>query len=253
MKMISWNVNGLRACIEKGFLGFLQSEMPDIIALQETKMQPDQLSVPFEGYYLYMNSAEKKGYSGTMVLTKNEPLHVSYGIGHETLDREGRAITLEFPSFYFLNVYTPNAQEGLKRLSLRTEWENKLLSYIKWLDEKKPVVYCGDLNVAHEEIDLKNPGPNRGNAGFSDEERSLLSRLLNSGFSDTFRTLYPEKKDAYSWWSYRFRARETNAGWRIDYFIVSNRLMPYVQDSQILSDIYGSDHCPVRLLMKEIK
>ncbi len=250
--MISWNVNGLRACIEKGFLGFLQSEMPDILAVQETKMQPDQLSVPFEGYHLYINSAEKKGYSGTMVLSKNEPLHVSYGIGHETLDLEGRAITLEFPTFYFLNVYTPNAQEGLKRLALRTEWEDSLLCYIKSLDEKKPVIYCGDLNVAHEEIDLKNPGPNRGNAGFSDEERSMLSKLLSSGFSDTFRTLYPDKKDAYSWWSYRFRARETNAGWRIDYFIVSNRLMPSVQDSQILSDVYGSDHCPVCLLMKEI-
>ena len=250
IKMISWNVNGLRACLEKEFLDFLRTENPDILALQETKMQPEQLQADFSGYHCYINSAEKKGYSGTMVLTKKEPLQVTYGIGHSELDREGRAITLEYPTFYLLTVYTPNAQEGLKRIQLRTEWEDCLLSYLKKLDETKPVVYCGDLNVAHMEIDLKNPGPNRGNAGFSDQERNLISRVLASGFSDTFRFLYPEKTGAYSWWSYRFHARETNAGWRIDYFIVSDRLLPSVVDSQILSDVYGSDHCPVSLLMK---
>ncbi len=250
MKMISWNVNGLRSCLHKGFLDFAAEESPDILAIQETKMQPEQAVVELPGYRQYWNSAERKGYSGTAVFSKREPLTVQYGIGLPEQDAEGRAITLEFEDFYFVNVYTPNAQEELKRLRFRTEWEDALLSFLLTLDEKKPVIYCGDLNVAHEEIDLKNPKANRGMAGFSDEERALLSRVLESGFTDTFRRLYPDAAGAYSWWSYRYGARSRNAGWRIDYFIVSERLMPQVYDSLILSDVEGSDHCPVCLLLE---
>lgn len=251
MKLISWNVNGLRACMGKGFADFVLSEQPDILALQETKAQPDQISLDLPGYTAYYHSAERKGYSGTAVFVKNEPLSVTFGIGLPEHDAEGRAITLEYDGFFFVTVYTPNAQEGLKRLAFRTEWEDKLLDYLKSLDARKPVVYCGDLNVAHEEIDLKNPASNRGAAGFSDEERAMMTRLLHNGFVDTFRALYPETRGAYSWWSYRFHARENNAGWRIDYFIVSERYMNNVRDSLILSNVYGSDHCPVCLITEE--
>lgn len=251
MKLISWNVNGLRACMQKGFSDFLQSEAPDILSIQETKMQPEQADIAPDGYHVFWNSAEKKGYSGTAVFTKEEPISVVRGIGLPEHDAEGRALTLEFADFYLVNVYTPNAQEGLKRLSFRIQWEDALLAYLKKLDATKPVVYCGDLNVAHEEIDIKNPGPNRGNAGFSDEERGMMTRLLENGFTDTFRRLYPDTAGAYSWWSYRFHARENNAGWRIDYFIVSERYFSQVRDSMILSDVYGSDHCPVCLLTEE--
>ena len=251
MKYISWNVNGLRACMSKGFNDFVASESPDILAIQETKLQPEQASGLPKEYTVFLNSAEKKGYSGTAVFVKQPPDSVSYGIGLPEHDAEGRAITLEYPGFFFVNVYTPNAQEGLKRLAFRTEWEDALLRYLQKLDERKPVVYCGDLNVAHEEIDIKNPGPNRGCAGFSDEERAMMTRLLANGFCDTFRTLYPDVTGAYSWWSYRFRARERNAGWRIDYFIVSERYMAHVKDSVILNTVYGSDHCPILLVTEE--
>ena len=251
MKLISWNVNGLRACLGKGFLEFVERESPDIIAVQETKMQPSQAGKLPAGYGVVWNSAEKKGYSGTAVFYKKEPLRTSCGIGLPEHDAEGRAVTLEYPDFYLVNVYTPNAQEELKRLRFRAAWEDALLEYLLKLDEKKPVVYCGDLNVAHNEIDIKNPGPNRGCAGFSDEERAMMTRLLERGFCDTFRTLYPDRAGAYSWWSYRFGARERNAGWRIDYFIVSERYMPRVRDSLILSDVLGSDHCPVCLLVED--
>ena len=250
MKLISWNVNGLRACIQKGFLDFAAEESPDVLAVQETKMQPSQADISLPGYYTYWNSAEKKGYSGTAVFTKCEPLSVCNGIGLPEHDAEGRAITLEYPDFYLVNVYTPNAQEELKRLRFRTEWEDGLLRYLLALDEKKPVIYCGDLNVAHQEIDLKNPKANRGMAGFSDEERALLGRVLESGFVDSFRRLYPDAEGAYSWWSYRYGARSRNAGWRIDYFLVSERLMPSVYDSLILNTVEGSDHCPVCLLLE---
>lgn len=248
MKMISWNVNGLRACIGKGFYAFVTEESPDILALQETKMQPEQLEVTLPGYFAYWHSAEKKGYSGTAVFTKREPISVRNGIGLPAHDAEGRAITLEFPDFYFVNVYTPNAQDGLKRLRFRTEWEDAFLAYLLKLDAQKPVILCGDLNVAHKEIDLKNPDANRGNAGFSDEERAMLTRLIDSGFTDSFRRFYPDAAGAYSWWSYRFGARERNAGWRIDYFLVSERWMPNVYDSLIYNTVLGSDHCPVCLL-----
>ncbi len=251
MKMISWNVNGLRACIGKGFLDFANNESPDILAVQETKMQPNQADFALDGYYAFWNSAEKKGYSGTAVFTKRAPLSVTLGIGLPDHDSEGRAITLEYPDFFFVNVYTPNAQEELKRIRFRSQWEDELLGYLLILDAQKPVIYCGDLNVAHQEIDLKNPGPNRGCPGFSDEERSMMTRLLDSGFTDTFRQLYPDQRDAYSWWSYRYGARARNAGWRIDYFIVSERYMPKVRDSLILSDVMGSDHCPVCLLTED--
>lgn len=253
MKLISWNVNGLRACLGKGFADFAMAEYPDILALQETKMQPGQADIDLPGYQMYWNSAEKKGYSGTAVFSRQEPLSVQMGIGLPEHDTEGRAITLEYPDFYFVNVYTPNAQEGLKRLRFRSDWEDGLLAFLKELDQKKPVIYCGDLNVAHNEIDLKNPGPNRGAAGFSDEERAMMTRLLENGFVDTFRHFYPDTTGAYSWWSYRFHARENNAGWRIDYFIVSERLLPRVYDSLILNNVYGSDHCPVCLLMENDK
>lgn len=252
MKYISWNVNGLRACMEKGFTAFVETEQPDIIALQETKMQQGQAEVPLPGYYKYWNSAEKKGYSGTAIFTKELPLAVTFGIGSPAHDAEGRAITLEYPNFYFVTVYTPNAQDGLKRLGFRMLWEDAFCRYLVSLDAKKPVIICGDFNVAHQEIDLKNPGPNRGSAGFSDEERAKMTALLSSGFTDTFRKRYPDTAGAYSWWSYRYGARSRNAGWRIDYFLVSDRIDAFVTDSEIMSDVLGSDHCPVCLRMESI-
>lgn len=249
MKFISWNVNGLRACIKKGFYDFLAASDADIICLQETKMQPGQAEIATPGYLQYWNSAEKKGYSGTAVFTRKEPLSVAYDIGDPVHVGEGRAITLEFEDLYLVTVYTPNSQEGLVRLPYRMEWEDAFRAYLLTLDAKKPVVVCGDLNVAHQEIDLKNPKTNRGNAGFSDEERAKMSQLLSSGFTDTFRYLHPDATGAYSWWSYRFKAREKNAGWRIDYFLVSDRLQPRIQEAAILSDVQGSDHCPVSLLL----
>lgn len=250
MKLISWNVNGLRACVDKGFVEIFQKLDADIFCVQETKMQEGQLSLDLPGYHQYYNYAEKKGYSGTAVFTKKEPLSVSYGIGIEEHDKEGRVITLEFEDFYFITIYTPNSQDGLKRLSYRMEWEKAFLAYIKGLEEKKPVVFAGDLNVAHKEIDLKNPKTNRNNAGFTDEERDAFSHLLENGFIDTFRHFYPDMEQIYSWWSYRFRAREKNAGWRIDYFVVSEALKDRLLDASIHTDIFGSDHCPVELVMK---
>lgn len=247
MKLISWNVNGLRACLGKGFLVFALREQPDILALQETKMQQGQAELDLAGYHEYWNSAEKKGYSGTAVFVREEPLSVSYGLGIDKHDHEGRVITLEYPDFWFVNVYTPNSQRELTRLDYRMEWEDDFRGYLLGLDGKKPVVVCGDMNVAHNEIDLKNPGPNKNNAGFTQQERDKMSQLLEAGFVDTFRLLYPEKTGAYSWWSYMFHAREKNAGWRIDYFLVSSRLASQVEDSLIYSDVLGSDHCPVGL------
>ncbi|MBO5006384.1 MAG: exodeoxyribonuclease III [Clostridia bacterium] len=244
MKFISWNVNGFRACLEKGFADFFKEQNADFVCLQETKMQQGQAEFAPEGYFQYWNSAEKKGYSGTAIFTKHQPLSVNYGIGVPEHDTEGRAITLEYEDFYLLCVYTPNAQRELARLSYRMEWEDALRAYILALDAKKPVIYCGDLNVAHNEIDLKNPKTNHFNAGFSDEERGKFTELLESGFCDTFRTLYPDTVK-YSWWSSMFKAREKNAGWRIDYFVVSSRIMENVKDSFILTDVMGSDHCPV--------
>ena len=244
MKLISWNVNGFRACLEKGFGDFFKEACADIFCIQESKMQPGQAVFETPGYHQYWYSAEKKGYSGTAVFTKQEPLSVRYGLGIPEHDTEGRAITLEFPSFYLLNVYTPNAQKELARLSYRMAWEDALRSYITALDREKPVIYCGDFNVAHEEIDLKNPKTNHRSAGFSDEERNKFTELLNSGFTDSFRALYPDKVE-YSWWSYMMKAREKNVGWRIDYFVVSDRLFPRVKDSFILGSVMGSDHCPV--------
>ena len=244
MKFISWNVNGFRACLDKGFGEFFAEQDADFVCIQETKMQPGQAAFEPEGYYQYWYSAEKKGYSGTAIFTKHEPISVAYGIGIPEHDTEGRAITLEYDDFYLLCVYTPNAQRELARLDYRMDWEDALRGYIKSLDEKKPVIYCGDLNVAHNEIDLKNPKSNRQSAGFSDEERGKFTELLESGFTDTFRTLYPDKVE-YSWWSYMFSARAKNVGWRIDYFVVSNRLFNRVKDSFILTSVMGSDHCPV--------
>lgn len=247
MKIVSWNVNGLRACMTKGFADFFQEADADLVAIQETKMQPEQLTLEmqFSGYHVYMNSAEKKGYSGTLVYAKKEPLSVSYEIEGDTT-KEGRVITLEYPDFYFVCAYVPNSKEGLARLPYRMEWEELLKKHLTALDAKKPVIYTGDLNVAHEEIDIKNPSSNHKNAGFSDEEREKMTQLLASGFTDTFRKLYPETVQ-YSWWSYRFHARENNAGWRIDYFLVSDRLMKKVQDSTVLDTVQGSDHCPICL------
>ncbi len=247
MKIISWNVNGLRACMKKGFADFFNQQNADIFAIQETKMQEDQLdeTMKHEGWHMYMNSAEKKGYSGTLVYAKKEPLHVSYDIEGDTV-KEGRVITLEYPDFYFVTAYVPNSKEGLIRLPYRMEWENMLKKHLQNLDQKKPVIYTGDLNVAHEEIDIRNPKTNHKNAGFSDEERAKMTELLSAGFTDTYRKLYPESVK-YSWWSYRFHAREKNAGWRIDYFLVSDRLMDKVEDSEIYDDIQGSDHCPIGL------
>jgi len=244
MKFISWNVNGFRACLGKGFEEFFRSVDADFVCLQETKMQPGQAEFDAPGYFEYWYSAEKKGYSGTAIFAKKEPLSVSYGIGIPEHDTEGRAITLEYENFYLLNVYTPNAQRELARLNYRMAWEDSLREYMKKLDSKKPVIYCGDLNVAHEEIDLKNPKTNHKSAGFSDEERGKFTELLASGFTDTFRKLYPDKVE-YSWWSYMMKAREKNVGWRIDYFVVSDRIFPQVKDSFILGTVMGSDHCPV--------
>ena len=247
MKLVSWNVNGLRACLGKGFLESFAALDADIFSIQETKMQPGQAELNLPGYKQYWNSAEKKGYSGTAVFTRLEPLSVAYGIGSEEHDREGRAITLEFEDFYLVNCYVPNAQRELTRLDWRMEWEDALREYLLGLDKKKPVIYCGDLNVAHQEIDLKNAKSNRGNAGFTDEERSKLTELLESGFVDSFRYLYPDKTGAYSWWSYMYHARANNAGWRIDYFIVSKSIAEKIKDSVIHPEIMGSDHCPVAL------
>ena len=250
MKFISCNVNGFRACLQKGFEEFFNNADADIFCLQETKMQPGQADFSPEGYHIYYHSAVKKGYSGTAVFTKTEPLSVTYGINGEHTD-EGRVITCEFEKFYFVCCYVPNAQDGLKRIDYRMEFEDAMRGYLSKLDRKKPVVYCGDLNVAHNEIDLKNYKTNVGNAGFSDEERGKFTELLAAGFTDTFRKLYPDTAGVYSWWSYRFNARKNNAGWRIDYFVVSDRFMEQVEDSQILTDVYGSDHCPVMLLTKD--
>ena len=244
MKLISWNVNGFRSCLEKGFAEFFNTQDADFFCIQETKMQKGQAEFAPEGYLQYWNSAEKKGYSGTAIFTKHQPLSVQYGIGIPEHDTEGRAITLEYENFYLLCVYTPNAQRELARLDYRMAWEDALRDYIKRLDASKPVIYCGDLNVAHEEIDLKNPKTNHFSAGFSDQEREKFSQLLDSGFIDTFRALYPDRI-LYSWWSYMYHAREKNAGWRIDYFVISQRLKEHLQDSFILTDVMGSDHCPV--------
>lgn len=246
MKLISWNVNGLRACVGKGFFDFLAAESPDMMCLQETKLQPEQAPA-VEGYREYWCSAEKKGYSGTALFSKTEPLSVNYNLGIDEHDHEGRVITAEYDEFYLVTVYTPNSQDELKRLDYRMRWEDDFRAYLCALDQKKPVIVCGDMNVAHQEIDLKNPKTNRRNAGFTDEERAKMTELLAAGFADTFRRLNPELTGAYSWWSYRFRAREKNAGWRIDYFLVSERLMERVKDARILSDVFGSDHCPVLL------
>lgn len=247
MKLLSWNVNGLRACLKKGFGESMAALSPDVICLQETKMEKGQAAVELPGYHEYWNSADKKGYSGTAVFTRQEPISVAYGMDLDRHDHEGRLITLEYPEFYLVNCYTPNAQDGLARIDYRMEWEDDLRAYLISLDKAKPVVYCGDLNVAHEEIDLKNPKTNRGNAGFSDQEREKMTRLLSSGFTDTFRRLYPDVTGAYSWWSYRFHARQNNAGWRIDYFIVSDRIADKIRRAEILITVEGSDHCPVLL------
>lgn len=246
-KFISWNVNGIRACVKKGFVDSFNSLDADIFCIQESKLQEGQIELELDGYHQYWNYAEKKGYSGTAVFSKQEPISVTYGIGSDEHDSEGRAITLEFDDFYFVNVYVPNAQEELKRLSFRMKWEDTFREHLLELDKKKPVVFCGDLNVAHKEIDLKNPKPNVGRPGFSDEEREKFSTLLDSGFTDTFRHFYPDLEGAYSWWTYRFNARANNAGWRIDYFCVSNRLCDKLLDAKIHADIYGSDHCPVEV------
>ena len=249
LKLISWNVNGLRACCDKGFREEFARLDADFFCLQETKMQAGQLDLQFEGYQSYWNYAEKKGYSGTAIFTRHQPLSVAYGIGVEEHDHEGRVITLEMEQFYLITVYVPNSQDGLKRLDYRMTWEDAFLAYLQQLEEKKPVVVCGDLNVAHQEIDLKNPKSNRKNAGFTDEERAKFTQWLNAGFTDTFRYFYPEQKEIYSWWSYRFKAREKNAGWRIDYFVTSTSLNNKLVDAKIHTDVYGSDHCPVELVL----
>ena len=247
MKFISWNVNGLRACVTKGFQNFFDSEQADFFCLQETKLQAGQIDLPLPGYHQYWNYAQKKGYSGTAVFSREEPLSVVYGVGVEELDTEGRLITLEYPDFYLVTCYTPNAQQGLARIDHRLKWDEAFRNHLKKLDKVKPVIACGDLNVAHKEIDLKNPSSNRGNAGFSDEERESFGKLLDAGFMDTFRYLYPDMTGIYSWWSYRFNARKTNAGWRIDYFLVSDRIADKITATPIHTDIFGSDHCPVGL------
>ena len=251
MKLISWNVNCLRACVGKGFLDFFHREDADIFCILETKMQPDQLELDLPGYQKYFNSAERKGYSGTAIFAKEPPLSVVNGIGIPEHDTEGRVITLEYPGFYMVTVYTPNSQNELARLDYRMVWEEAFLAYLKGLDAKKPVIVCGDMNVAHREIDLKNPKSNEHNAGFTIEERTCMSGTLESGFTDTFRLLYPDKKDAYTWWSYRMKARSRNVGWRIDYFLVSDRLAEKVSDSVIYQDVLGSDHCPIGLIFTE--
>ena len=248
MRLVSWNVNGLRACVGKGFEASFKALNAEFFCLQETKMQAGQLDIQFDGYEAYWNYADKKGYSGTAIFTRHTPLSVTYGIGIDEHDHEGRVITLETEHFFLVNVYVPNAQDGLRRLDYRMKWEDDFRTYLLSLDARKPVVVCGDLNVAHEEIDLKNPKTNRRNAGFTDEERGKFTEWLSSGFTDTFRRLYPEQV-TYSWWSYRFRAREKNAGWRIDYFVVSDRLFAQVADSKIHTEVMGSDHCPVELVL----
>ena len=249
-KLISWNVNGLRACVTKGFLDYFREADADVFCLQETKLQAGQIDLPLPGYHQYWNYAEKKGYSGTAMFTKEEPLSVSCGIGAEEHDKEGRVITAEFPDYYVVTCYTPNSQDGLARLPYRREWNAAFLAYLKGLEEKKPVVFCGDLNVAHREIDLKNPKTNRKNAGFTDEEREDFTALLDAGFIDTFRYFYPDAEGVYSWWSYRFKAREKNAGWRIDYFCVSESLKDRLESASIHTEVYGSDHCPVEVVLK---
>ena len=247
MKLISWNVNGIRACLTKGFEEVFKKMDADIFCLQETKCQPDQINLEFQGYTSYWNSAEKKGYSGTAIFTKQKPINVTYGIGIEEHDKEGRVITLEFEKFYMVDIYTPNSKRELERLEYRQVWEDEIRKYLLKLNETKPVIMCGDLNVAHKEIDLKNPKTNRHNAGFTDEERNKMTELLDSGFTDTFRYLYPEKENAYSWWSYMGHAREKNVGWRIDYFIVSKSIEKQIKEAKIYPEIMGSDHCPVGL------
>ena len=246
-RFVSWNVNGLRACMEKGFMDAFRQLDADVFCLQETKLQQGQITLDLPGYYQFWNYAEKKGYSGTAVFSREEPLSVRYGLGIEQHDHEGRVITLEFPEYYFITVYVPNSQEELKRLDYRMVWEDDFLAYVKKLEETKPVIFCGDLNVAHREIDLKNPSSNRRNAGFTDEERAKFDAALKSGLTDTFRYFYPDQENIYSWWSYRFQARARNAGWRIDYFVVSDSLRERLQDAKIHTDITGSDHCPVEL------
>lgn len=247
MKLISWNVNGIRACLQKGFMDYFNEMDADIFCLQETKCQVGQVELSMPGYYQYWNAAEKKGYSGTAIFTKKEPISVTYGIGVIEHDNEGRVITLEFENFYMITVYTPNSQNELKRLDYRMTWEDAFKAYMKNLEKNKPVIVCGDMNVAHEEIDIKNPKSNRKNAGFTDEERQKMTELLSDGFVDTFRYFYPDKADIYSWWSYRFQAREKNAGWRIDYFLTSEVLKDKLEDAAIHTEVYGSDHCPVEL------
>lgn len=247
MKFVSWNVNGIRACTGKGFMDFFKDIDADFFSIQESKLQAGQLELDLPGYHQYWNYAKKKGYSGTAIFTKHEPISVKYGMGIEQHDEEGRLITLEMDKFYFITVYVPNSQNELKRLSYRMEWEKDFRDFVSGLAEKKPVIICGDMNVAHNDIDIKNPASNHHNPGFTDEEREKMTELLAAGFTDSFRYLYPDKKDTYSWWSYRFNSRERNAGWRIDYFLVSDKIKDKIQDSKILSDIYGSDHCPVEL------
>lgn len=248
-KMISWNVNGLRACVGKGFMDIFHDLDADIFCIQESKLQEGQIDLDLPGYYQYWNYAVKKGYSGTALFTKDKPLHVTYGLGIEEHDNEGRVITAEFEEYFVVTCYTPNSKDGLLRLPYRMEWEDAFLAYLKGLEEKKPVIFCGDLNVAHKEIDLKNPKSNRKNAGFTDEERGKFTELLEAGFVDTFRYFYPDLEGVYSWWSYRFKAREKNAGWRIDYFLVSDSLKGRLQDARIHPEITGSDHCPVELTL----
>ncbi len=249
MRFISWNVNGLRACMGKGFMDYFNASDADFFCLQETKMQPGQLTLDLLGYRQYWNSAERKGYSGTAIFSKHEPLSVVYGLPQDIHNHEGRAITLEMPEFYLITIYTPNAQDGLARIDYRMRWEDDFRAYVTELDKSKPVIMCGDMNVAHQEIDLKNPGPNRGNAGFSDEERGQIANMLAAGFVDSFRHFYPDAAGEYSWWSYRMKARERNAGWRIDYFLVSERLAPKMTKAAIHQEVFGSDHCPVELEM----
>lgn len=251
MKLVSWNVNGIRACVQKGFMDFFNKEDADIFCIQESKMQEGQLELDMPGYYQYWNYAERKGYSGTAVFTKKEPLNVKYGIGIDEHDHEGRVITLEYEDFYMVTVYTPNSQTELARLDYRMRWEDDFRRYLKELDKVKPVIVCGDMNVAHEEIDLKNPKTNRNNAGFTDDERNKFTELIEAGFTDTFRDKYPTLEGIYSWWSYRFNARKNNAGWRIDYFLVSDRIKDNVADSLIRTNVMGSDHCPVEIIIKD--
>ena len=251
MKLVSWNVNGIRACVQKGFMDFFSKEDADIFCIQESKMQEGQLELDMPGYYQYWNYAERKGYSGTAIFTKKEPISVQYGIGIDEHDHEGRVITLEYETFYMVTVYTPNSQTELARLDYRMRWDDDFRGYLKELDKVKPVIVCGDMNVAHEEIDLKNPKTNRNNAGFTDDERNKFTELIEAGFTDTFRDKYPTLEGIYSWWSYRFNARKNNAGWRIDYFLVSDRIKDNVADSLIRTNVMGSDHCPVEIIIKD--